>query len=264
MEHPAMMNKVHACETIIGYQFQDPHICWEALQVAGSGVYRTGGRNIANGNKRLAIVGDAAIDLVLSKDWYESGTDEAQWTTTRLQLSSNENLHSVGLVQNLTGCINTNPLNPVAISKKIMAATVEAVIGAVFLDSGGLAAVKDVMRRLALVYMGPYVLMVMLNMSPPILCELLRVNVTIFLVFDVCKLPRDRKYERRIARRPEGAEQSMAGLDGGCIRVVKFKPSYSQSIPSAEACHGSSAPSSCRAIQRGDVRPASATELDVL
>lgn len=71
-----MMEKVQACEAIIHHGFNDPHLCWEALQVAGSGVNHSGTHRIPNGNKRLAVVGDAVIDLILSEDWFESGANE--------------------------------------------------------------------------------------------------------------------------------------------------------------------------------------------
>ena len=73
-----MISNVNACQAIIGYQFQDPYLCWEALQVAGSGVTEILGRHIPNGNKRLAVVGDLALDFVLSQDWYLSGADEGE------------------------------------------------------------------------------------------------------------------------------------------------------------------------------------------
>ena len=73
-----MMEKVQACEDIVGYYFTDPHICWEALQVAGSGVYRSGTRLITEGNKRMAVVGDRAIDLVLSEDWLATGATKGE------------------------------------------------------------------------------------------------------------------------------------------------------------------------------------------
>ena len=65
--------KVRRCEDIIGYEFRDKDLAWEALQCAGPG-----GVNdrvwASDGNKRLAIVGDAAISLIAAaKDWYYEG-----------------------------------------------------------------------------------------------------------------------------------------------------------------------------------------------
>lgn len=68
--------RIHAVETLIRYCFHDPALLWEALHgptviidVAGAPVPR-------DGNKRLAIVGDAAIRLVLAETWYPGRTSK--------------------------------------------------------------------------------------------------------------------------------------------------------------------------------------------
>ena len=76
MSHPQMMEKVQACEAIIGHEFSDPHICWEALQVAGSGVLQSGTRLIPKGNERMAVLGGNVIDLVLSEGWLASNANK--------------------------------------------------------------------------------------------------------------------------------------------------------------------------------------------
>lgn len=65
--------KIKNAEDIIGYQFTDSSLLWEALQVAGSGITTIGGRTVPKGNQRLAIIGDSAIQYALSTAWYESG-----------------------------------------------------------------------------------------------------------------------------------------------------------------------------------------------
>lgn len=65
-----MATKVEAVEAIIGYHFEDPPILWEALQAAGSGVQSAGTRRFAEGNKRLAVLGDAILGVALMDDWY--------------------------------------------------------------------------------------------------------------------------------------------------------------------------------------------------
>ena len=84
-----MMEKVQACEDIVGYSFTDAHICWEALQVAGSGIHRSGTRLITQGNKRMAVVGDRAIDLVLSEDWLASGATKGEFFDVSAGISHN-------------------------------------------------------------------------------------------------------------------------------------------------------------------------------
>ena len=59
-----------AVEEIIGYSFNDANCLWEALQAPGSGVFQAGHRAIPEGNKRLALVGDAAIKKIIVDDWF--------------------------------------------------------------------------------------------------------------------------------------------------------------------------------------------------
>ena len=67
-----MSNMTRGVESIIGYSFTDPLILWEALQAAGSGVRSAGTRRFADGNKRLAVLGDTILKLVLVEEWYDS------------------------------------------------------------------------------------------------------------------------------------------------------------------------------------------------
>ena len=59
-------------ESIIGYDFDDSLILWEALQAAGSTVRSAGTRRFPDGNKRLAVLGDTILMLVLVSEWYDS------------------------------------------------------------------------------------------------------------------------------------------------------------------------------------------------
>ena len=68
---PPQILLVQQCESVIGYQFADKDLCWEALQCIGSGVSWAGHRHCPDGNRRLAIVGNAAINLIMSAhQWY--------------------------------------------------------------------------------------------------------------------------------------------------------------------------------------------------
>jgi hypothetical protein len=80
-----MPSKIHRCEQLLAYTFTDPNICSEALQAAGNGVYRAGPRTFRNGNKRLALLGDAALDLVLAEDWYASVDLEGAFSPKRIK-----------------------------------------------------------------------------------------------------------------------------------------------------------------------------------
>ena len=76
MNHSTALLKIQRCQEIIRHEFTDQNLCWEALQMAGNGTKAAGPRKIPNGNKRLAILGEYVINLVISSDWYHTGTDE--------------------------------------------------------------------------------------------------------------------------------------------------------------------------------------------
>lgn len=65
---------LEAVQDIIGYQFNERLILWEAMQAAGSMVRSAGGREFVDGNKRLAVIGDTVLQLVLAERWYGGGT----------------------------------------------------------------------------------------------------------------------------------------------------------------------------------------------
>lgn len=67
-----MSNTTQGVENIIGYNFSDSLILWEALQAAGSTVRSAGTRRFPDGNKRLAVLGDTILKLVLVSEWYNS------------------------------------------------------------------------------------------------------------------------------------------------------------------------------------------------
>lgn len=62
--------KTHACELLIGYQFKEPLLLWEALQALGTAYDMPQMPRYDDGNTRLAIVGDRVLDLLLALKWY--------------------------------------------------------------------------------------------------------------------------------------------------------------------------------------------------
>lgn len=72
MATAVMTNMTRGVEKIIGYDFSDTVILWEALQAAGSTVHSAGTRRFPDGNRRLAVLGDTILKLVLVGEWYES------------------------------------------------------------------------------------------------------------------------------------------------------------------------------------------------
>jgi ribonuclease-3 len=65
--------KIAIIEQIIGYIYVDKVICLEALQMDMDAMYVSLGgiRHLVMKNKNLEAVGDAIIDAVLCKKWYE-------------------------------------------------------------------------------------------------------------------------------------------------------------------------------------------------
>ena len=65
---------------------------------------------------------------------------------------SNANLTQIGRTKGLDACVHNNPSAWGVVSNGVMAQTVEAVLGAVWLDSGedAMGAVRDVMSTLGL------------------------------------------------------------------------------------------------------------------
>lgn len=61
-------------ESVIGYHFVQPQLLDEALLAAGASVARKNTHGPSEGNKRLALVGDAALQLAILDGWYSDGT----------------------------------------------------------------------------------------------------------------------------------------------------------------------------------------------
>ena len=157
---------------IIGYTFNNHTILWEALQAPGAPVFASEGRDFTNGNKRLALLGDALLRTVLLEGWYStsdrirkllSGSIRpggefvsnalSENGNSRVEMvGNNANLAQKGRALGLQDCIHNNPAAGGMVSNGTMAQTVEAILGAVWLDSGasGLTAVRAVMATLGL------------------------------------------------------------------------------------------------------------------
>ncbi|KAL8941878.1 MAG: hypothetical protein Q9216_001988 [Gyalolechia sp. 2 TL-2023] len=164
-----MDNAVPGVGAIIRYTFDDPYLVWEALSAAGS-IISGGNRRFPDGNKRLALLGDKVIQLALAEDWYNGEGTRGTLTIIRLleffclpdgllaiftrlinNTASNNNLSMTGVSHNLDAFVNRAlALRFDAVSPATMATTVEAIVGAVYLDSTSLQVVKDVLQTLGL------------------------------------------------------------------------------------------------------------------
>lgn len=155
----------------IGRIFEDKLIAIESLNSDGQPIYYKGGYNNLRRNDNLAIIGDKAIDLVLSIMWYRSRDSQGlilclvYWmphshivgrplikghmSDLQRDLVSETSLASRGFSHGLDACVIKNAGHSGQISNRMMATAVEAIVGAVFKDSRfDLEAVRLVMDNL--------------------------------------------------------------------------------------------------------------------
>ncbi|KAL2058320.1 hypothetical protein ABVK25_001046 [Lepraria finkii] len=144
-----MTPTVRKLQNILGYKFNNAQYLWEAVQapgsiirsgeISGAGTIRhsAGWQRFPDGNRRLAVLGDTVLKLALVEDWYKG--DEVRERLSRVvsDIGSNANLDRIGRNHGLEKLINNNPSQEYSeIGALTMATTVEAIIGAVYLDSG--------------------------------------------------------------------------------------------------------------------------------
>ncbi|KAG8532328.1 uncharacterized protein KY384_003969 [Bacidia gigantensis] len=137
-------------EAITGCVFQDPDILWEALHAPGAVSRDIGGRNLADGNKRLALVGDAFMKAALLTRWYLSNAARGIGNNMVSTTLSNNNLASVGNSLGLDAFIVKHPGQFGPLGNGTISDTIEAIIGAVWEDSKDFDKVVAVMGTLGL------------------------------------------------------------------------------------------------------------------
>jgi len=137
-------------EKMIHYTFENAEYFEEAMAAAGTNSPNdVPGKQ--NGNKRLALVGDALIRLIILDDWYADGTSTEEGSNLVSSRGSNKNLNEVGAERGLSRYIKLNSCQKGTAPPTTMASTVEAIIGAVWEDSGkDLDRVRAVVRALDL------------------------------------------------------------------------------------------------------------------
>ncbi|KAI0863049.1 ribonuclease III domain-containing protein [Xylaria cubensis] len=138
--------KINMAQQILNYKFQNEDLLWEALQAPASDVAMLNGRKLTQGNKGLAGVGDAVISLVIKSDCYRMDRSIGETSQNLHKLTNNHHFASKCRETGLGACINKNQSMQFD-SPRTLADTLEAVIGAVYLD-GGIDNVKLVMKSL--------------------------------------------------------------------------------------------------------------------
>ncbi|KAF1846253.1 uncharacterized protein K460DRAFT_283505 [Cucurbitaria berberidis CBS 394.84] len=150
-------SEIAAIEQIFGYTFTNKFICAEALQMVAPlfSVCVDGTTSVVPKNVNLAILGDSILMTVLCQMWDEHRDDQGRsltpedWTTIRNEMLGNHHLASLGFELGVDACILKNASSA---SAKMVATTVEAVIGAVCRDVGddALSVVRAIVEHIGL------------------------------------------------------------------------------------------------------------------
>ncbi|KAH7117487.1 ribonuclease III domain-containing protein [Dactylonectria macrodidyma] len=129
------MVKNHPVERIIQYDFKDHALLEEALSAAGASLSVPMNDIERQGNKRLALVGDALLRLVIVDDGIVAGKTTAKCQDICVGDISNTALQKLQEKCHLTPYIQTSPAQKGTVTVTTGATTVEALVGAVWLDS---------------------------------------------------------------------------------------------------------------------------------
>ncbi|KAF1352796.1 ribonuclease III [Lizonia empirigonia] len=129
-------------EHVIGHVFEDKLLGVEALNSDCQLVYCNQNHHDLRRNDDLGVLGDKAIDLVLISKWYQKRDSQAGRPLSKGQLSdlqrdlvSEKSLADRGFDHGLDKHVIKNPGHYGRISNRMMANTVEAIIGAVYEDT---------------------------------------------------------------------------------------------------------------------------------
>ncbi|KAJ6022328.1 hypothetical protein N7499_002913 [Penicillium canescens] len=118
----------------LGYHFKSIPLLEEALHPADT--------RPLQGNKRLALVGDSVLSTSLLDEWYDSGDTIGTLNYTEngdhilRKNACNKHLSCKGEAFELDDFITGQPAQKGEITNGTRATTVEAILGAVWIDSG--------------------------------------------------------------------------------------------------------------------------------
>ena len=161
-----LTDRVQTAQLTIGHTLDNPTLVMEALVTPG--VALPGLTTRMDGHKELALVGDAVLKLALTLDGYEAKRSRGEPLITPIPRkvcsssisdlisktlqtkASNVNLALVGRRMGLDNLVIVNPSQAGMVSDKVMANTVEALIGAVYMDSNSIDAVRPVLAAMGL------------------------------------------------------------------------------------------------------------------
>jgi dsRNA-specific ribonuclease len=146
---------VGVLEARLGYTFKNRMTCLEALKISGESypLYYDGTVYTIGGNRRLALLGDRVLSLVLCEIWFQTEHSNKEHFLMSRETVSRAALAITGgaidLRKSMMAPDDNNP-NAKAWDNRI-AETFEAVLGAVYVDSNyDIKAVKAIISRLKL------------------------------------------------------------------------------------------------------------------
>ncbi|KAF2846228.1 ribonuclease III [Plenodomus tracheiphilus IPT5] len=143
------MTRFDSFQDRVDYHFHNSALLDEAFLAAGATASRADIDGPKKGNKRLALVGDAALRLAVLDEWFDGGTDTADGHGQVMNVGTNERLAEVARKWKVKDCIIANPCQQGEAPRELLAATMEAIVGAVWVDSkGNLETVQKVFKTL--------------------------------------------------------------------------------------------------------------------
>ncbi|PSN58933.1 ribonuclease III [Corynespora cassiicola Philippines] len=143
------MAHLQSLQDKLGYHFINSNLLDEAFIAAGASVSRTDIEGPVQGNKRLALVGDAVLRLCVLDEWYPEGADTETGDNLVEDVGTNKRLKQIANEWKLADFLKENPCQQGGKTKTTLASAVEAVIGAVWYDSQkDIAAVQQLIKKL--------------------------------------------------------------------------------------------------------------------
>ncbi|KAH7084239.1 ribonuclease III domain-containing protein [Paraphoma chrysanthemicola] len=129
------MTTFNSIQDQVDYHFHDSALLREAFLASGAPISSVDVEGPVKGNKRLALVGDAVLRLAVLDEWFESGTNTAEGHGRVVELGTNKRLAEVAQNWDLKKYVIENPSQQGEFPRELLASTVEAILGAVWLDS---------------------------------------------------------------------------------------------------------------------------------
>ncbi|KAH8727339.1 ribonuclease III domain-containing protein [Phaeosphaeriaceae sp. PMI808] len=141
----------HPVKSILKYQFLNRDLLSEALLAAGASTSSKDIHGDVQGNKRLALLGDSVLREAVLEPWYSTNESTEEGSNKVKNLCRNRKLSQVAQESGLVNYVVKNPCQQGDVPQETAASTVEAVVGAVYLDCGNdMPTIKRVLEALNL------------------------------------------------------------------------------------------------------------------